>query len=173
MKSYNFDIKNKAENIKTHINENKFDFTEFREFNQHILGFKRNWEKLSTHNSVDYVKRILNPQTNLMLSYFKDISGDMANYLIYIDFGKYKSSKDNIFFYDLELDILITKEFKYRILDMDELLDSYFNKRINDIELNIVLNLLQKLMNDFQSIGPINALKNIFGAEPIDWILDN
>ncbi len=173
MKKYRFDLKSKFEKIKTHINDTKFDFTEYREFNQHVFGYKRSWEKLSTHNSIKFVKRLLIPQTNLMLSYFQDDFGEKADYLIYIDFGKYKQTKNYILFHDLELDILIKKDFSFEILDMDELFESYENHRITDLEIKKLLLLLENLINDFSSKGVLNTLYEIAGEEPVDWLTND
>ncbi|MDK2946164.1 DUF402 domain-containing protein [Geotoga petraea] len=173
MKQYKFDIKNKYEKIKTHINDAKFDFTEFREFNMHVFGYKRPWEKLFSHNSIKFVKRLLIPQTNLMLSYFHDEYGEKSNYLIYIDFGKYKQTKNYILFHDLELDILIKKDFSFEILDMDELFDSYENSKISNEEIKKILLTLEKTINNFSNKGVMETLYEIAGEEPIDWLTNN
>lgn len=172
MKMYTFDMKNKSENIKTHRNDTVFDFMEYRIFNQHTVGFKRDWKVLATHNTVKYVKRILNSSYPYMLSYFNDTTGDMAEYLVYIDFGKYRSQKDTLVFTDLELDILITKDLRYYILDMDELYDSYQNKRMSQEEFQNVLMSLQKIINDFSKYGVIETLKNYYGADSINWLTE-
>jgi predicted RNA-binding protein associated with RNAse of E/G family len=173
MKKYRFDLKSKYEKIKTHVNDTKFDFTEYREFNPHVFGYKRSWEKLSSHNSIKFVKRLLIPQTNFMFSYFQDEYGEKANYLIYIDFGKYKQNKNYILFHDLELDILIKKDFSFEILDMDELFESYENSKISNIEIKKILFSLEKTINSFSSKGVLESLYEIAGEEPIDWLTNN
>lgn len=173
MKKYRFDLKSKYEKIKTHVNDTKFDFTEYREFNPHVFGYKRSWEKLSSHNSIKFVKRLLMPQTNFMFSYFHDEYGEKANYLIYIDFGKYKQTKNYILFHDLELDILIKKDFSFEILDMDELFESYESSKISDVEIKKILFSLEKTINNFSSKGVMETLYDIAGEEPIDWLTNN
>ncbi|HOT31217.1 MAG TPA: DUF402 domain-containing protein [Petrotogaceae bacterium] len=172
MKSYFFDILKKSERIKTNKNDLEFDFSEYREFNQYTYGFKRSWKILYAHNDISAVKRIINPASNLMLSSFKETEKSTLNYMIYIDFGKYESNRKMLTFYDLELDIIILKDLSYQILDMDELIEAFENRRITQSELNTVLMVLQKTVNSFNSRGVFKTLEDIYGQASIQWLLE-
>lgn len=175
MKSYTFNLKEKSEKLNTIKNKETFDFSEFRSFNHDSFGFKRDWKTLSSHNDVEYVKRIVNPHYPYMLSSYKDTlqkNSKYSNYLIYIDFGKYKYEKYFIEFFDLELDIIITKDLKYTLLDMDELLSSFLKKKIPFLELETVLINMEKLINNFNKYGPINTLKKLYSEKVIKWLIE-
>jgi hypothetical protein len=172
MKAYKFDLKHKTESLITHRNECAFDFSEYREFNQHILGLKRNWIPLKTHNDIEYVKRLLIPESKIMLSNMYSKYGSTKDYLIYIDFGKYDFNKNILNFIDLELDILITKDLKFEILDMDELLYAFKNNRINEIELSSILIFMQKFINSLVKNGIFETLNEHFAEEAIEWLVN-
>jgi predicted RNA-binding protein associated with RNAse of E/G family len=75
-------------------------------------------------------------------------------------------------FYDLELDIIILKDLSYQILDMDELIEAFENRRITQSELNTVLMVLQKTVNSFNSRGVFKTLEDIYGQTSIQWLLE-
>lgn len=171
MKSYKFNLNNKTEIIKTHRNNCKFDFDEIKIFNSHIIGFKRNWEHLTTHNDIQYVKRLIIPESAIMISYMHDLTGETKNYLIYIDFGKYKC-KNNVYeFYDLELDLLIKTDLTYKILDIDEMLISFKKNKIQSLEVYKILSELKKLIKSFNKNGIITTLKKKYTKNAIDWLI--
>jgi hypothetical protein len=173
IKYYNFDLKNKIEEIKTHAVDEKILVDEIRIFENNLYGIKRKWKILSSHNSVDFIKRILCPSDNVMLTYYHDEKGEMSKYLVYIDFGKYNVDGENIEFQDQELDLLIYNDLKYKILDMGELLKSFERKKIalSDMQKNLIT--LEHFINNFNCLGVIDALHLKFGTNAINWLLKN
>ncbi|PNR94121.1 hypothetical protein HWHPT5561_06840 [Petrotoga sp. HWH.PT.55.6.1] len=173
IKYYNFDLKNKIEEIKTHAVDEKILLDEIRIFENNLYGIKRKWKILSSHNSVDFIKRILCPSDNVMLTYYHDEKGEMSKYLVYIDFGKYNVSSDNIEFQDQELDLLVYNNLKYKILDMDELLKAFECKKVtlSDMQKNLIT--LEHFINNFNYLGVIDAINLKFGPNAINWLLKN
>jgi len=173
IKYYNFDLKNKIEEIKTHAVDMKIQVDEIKIFENNLYGIKRKWKILSSHNSVDSIKRILCPSDDVMLTYYHDEKGEMSKYLIYIDFGKYNVNTDNIEFQDQELDLLVYNNLKYKILDMDELLNAFDCKKITFSDIQKILITLEQFINNFNYLGIIGALQLRFGTNAINWLLKN
>lgn len=173
IKYYNFDLTNKIEEIQTHAVNEKIDLEQVVRFGKDTYGIKRRWKILSSHNSVDFIKRLLSPKGNLMLTYYRDKEGEMSNYLIYIDFGKYNVSNNLIEFYDQELDIVIYNNLKYKILDMEETISAYERGEIALSDLNDILIDFENLVNNFNYSGIINSLSLRFGVTAINWLLKN
>ncbi|RLL84507.1 hypothetical protein [Petrotoga sp. Shatin.DS.tank11.9.2.9.3] len=173
IKYYNFDLKNKIETIKTHTVDEKIQVDEIKVFENNLYGIKRKWKILSSHNSVDFIKRILCPSDNVMLTYYHDEKGEMSKYLVYIDFGKYNVSSGNIEFQDQELDLLVYNNLKYKILDMGELLKAFECKKVtlSDMQKNLIT--LEHFINNFNYLGVIDAINLKFGPNAINWLLKN
>ncbi|HBT51517.1 DUF402 domain-containing protein [Petrotoga olearia] len=173
IKYYNFDLKNKIETIKTHAVDEKIQVDEIKVFENNLYGIKRKWKILSSHNSVDFIKRILYPSDNVMLTYYHDEKGEMSKYLVYIDFGKYNVSSGNIEFQDQELDLLVYNNLKYKILDMDELLNAFDCEKITFSDMQKILITLEQFINNFNYLGIIDSLQLRFGTNAINWLLKN
>jgi len=138
-----------------------------------LYGIKRKWKILSSHNSVDFIKRILCPSDNVMLTYYHDEKGEMSKYLVYIDFGKYNTDDDYIEFQDQELDLLVYNDLKYKILDMGELLNSFESQKITLSDMQKILINLEYFINNFNYLGVISSLQLRFGTNAINWLLKN
>lgn len=171
MKDYIFDLENKKEILVSPSRKVEAKIDIIINFDDNI-GIERNWIKLDKHNSIKKIKRILSYNKSIMLtSFLTSEKSSLKNYLIYIDFGKYLKNGNQIEFIDLELDIIIKKNKKFKIDDMDELIDSYEKELISKADFYTILNEETKLLNLFEDTSPISAISKEIGEEPIKWLL--
>ncbi|KAF2955871.1 DUF402 domain-containing protein [Marinitoga sp. 38H-ov] len=172
MKNYNFDLINKKEQLNSPSREVITDINKILYF-KNSIGIERDWIILEKHNSIKKIKRLLLPNSYIMLtSFLTNLNSELKDYLIYIDFGKYTNSNEIIKFTDLELDIIIKKNDSFEIDDIDEFIEKHEEKYINKTDFYSVLKEETYLINQFQKIGIINALEILFDKTSVKWLLN-
>ncbi|MBM7560365.1 DUF402 domain-containing protein [Marinitoga litoralis] len=172
MKHYKFDLINKKEHLISPTREVNVYIESIFNFNNSV-GLERNWIVLDNHNSIKKIKRLILPNSYLMLtSFLTDKNSHLEDYLIYIDFGKYIKNNDIIEFIDLELDIIIKKDNSFEIDDIDELIEKYEDQIIEKKDFYSIIKEETFLINQFQKIGIFNTLENIFDKTSIKWLLN-
>ena len=172
MKDYIFYLNEKKETLVSPTRKVEVNIDEIMEFDNYY-GIERKWITLDNHNSIEKIKRLIIPEKLIMLTTFKtSFNSPLKDYLIYIDFGKYSSKNNSIEFIDLELDIIIKRDLKFVIDDMDELILEYRRKNIQQSDFFNVLEYSTFLINHFEQLGVLNTLKQNLSDESIEWLLN-